>query len=136
MKVFRVQRGGGHRDLPEAREEPLQEAVHAPRHHAKVQVSQEQQQVTRGPYYHAEVQVSKGEQQVTGTVLPCRSAGQSGGAAGYEDRVADKLIYRTYEIAVLRIRGFGAFLSPGIRDEKKKSGSGIRINIPDHILES
>ncbi len=39
--VFRVQRGCGHRDLPEAREEPLQEAVHAPRYHAEVQVSQD-----------------------------------------------------------------------------------------------
>jgi hypothetical protein len=48
MNVFRVQRGGGHRYLPEAREEPFQEAVHAPRHHAEVQVSQEQQQVTGG----------------------------------------------------------------------------------------
>ncbi len=38
-----MQRGGGHRDLPEAREEPLQEAVHATRHHAEVQVSKELQ---------------------------------------------------------------------------------------------
>ncbi len=71
----RVQRGGGHRDLPEAREEPLQEAVHAPRHHAEMQVS------------------------------------QNSGAAGYGDRVADKLNYRTCAIAVLRIRGSGAFLT-------------------------
>jgi hypothetical protein len=43
-----VQRGGGHRDLPEAREEPLQEAVHAPRHHAEVQVSQDSGEAGHG----------------------------------------------------------------------------------------
>ncbi len=101
-----MQRGGGHRDLPEAREEPLQEAVHAPRH-------------------HAEVQVSQGEQQVTGTVLlpmqKCRSVRtQEQEVMGGGGRVADNFNYRTYVIAVLWILDLGLFcpLDPGSGMEK------------------